>query len=274
VTGADDEQMSTGSITEAPVTRGRRNETSGGGLAWLVLLLGLAVTGFGVAYGVAAGRQGALSARDTVIAAVVGSLGSGIVGAAMSILISRAADRRKRADIAALITETLTARFTSDPDGAAAARADWYEYHVTAIDGRYVWRHARFRLDRSTEVNAARARLTVLDEIGREFHYVAEAGVRGTDGVFLLSQLDGGLGAAVIHIIPDLTRAHQTIFCGIGLYEDWHGKKVLGSVILSRKPLAAVGAKGVVKSAHFEELNRQWRAGFLGQEAILPTVQP
>ena len=31
--------------------------------------------------------------------------------------------------------------------------------------------------------------------------------------------------------------------------------------------------KGVVKPAYFEERNRQWKAGFLGQEAILPTVR-
>ncbi len=252
----------------------RDEASSGSGVAWLVLLLGLAVTGFGVAYGIAAGRQGALSAQDTVIAAVVGSLGSGIVGAALSILISHAADRRKRADIATLLTTTLTARFTSDPGGTAAVQADWHEYHVTAIDGQYVWRHARFRFDRSTEVNAARSRVSVTDGIGREFQYVAEAGVRGTNGIFLLTQTNGGLGAAVIHIIPDLTRLHRTVFCGIGLYENWHGEKILGSVILSRTPLAEVGAKGMVKAAHFEELNRLWQAGFLGSDAILPTVQP
>src|SRR5689334_14141867 len=51
-----------------------------------------------------------------------------------------------------------------------------------------------------------------------------------------------------------------------------HGEKVLGSVILSRTPLVAVGPRGMVKPAHFEELNRRWKAGYLNQEAILPAV--
>jgi hypothetical protein len=241
---------------------------------WLVLLLGLVTTALGVAYGVAtmpAATPGA-SLPQSIVSAIVGSLGAGVVGAALSIVITRSADRDRREDLVAHLSQTLGARFSSDEADIQALHADWHHYHVTAIDGRYVWRYLFIRFSRSPAVGSLQTWLEADDGKGHVLEYLVEAGIRGSHAILLLTSTTGGVGDESTAVLPHLlTRSYRSHHCGVGLYQTWDGTDTIGRVIISRRPLMPTGPNATVADEHSGQLDELWEQGFPARGAIMPT---
>lgn len=243
-------------------------------VVWLTLLLGLVTTAFGVAYGVATTPSSGpgQSARDGVLAAVVGSLGAGVVGAALSIVITRVAIRDSREGLLSALSRTLDAKFTSNEDNLRLLRRQWHHYHVTTLNGKYVWLHQFWRLDRVPGISSLQMLHEVPDGDGQPFQYLLEAGIRGTYAVLLITSEDSAGGQA-IEILPHLLiRGHRPYHCGIGLYETWDGTNIIGRVILSREPIVPVGATATVDDKDGSRLDEVWCREFADHYHVLPTA--
>ncbi len=229
---------------------------------WLILLLGLVTTALGVAYGVAtapAGSASAGSVPETIVAAIVGSLGAGVVGAALSMVIARSADREGHDDLVARLARTLGARFGSEEADLQLLRADWHHYHVTAIDGRYVWRYQLLRLRRPTGTGALQGRVEVGDGRGHVFEYRVEAGVRGSQAILLFTSPDAGTGSESTEVFPELlTNGYRPHHCGIGVFHTWDGNASVGRVVMGRGPLVPAGPDGTVADEHQARLDEVW----------------
>ncbi|MEV2241085.1 hypothetical protein [Micromonospora sp. NPDC049891] len=238
---------------------------------WLVLALGLVTTGLGVAYGVATAGSGTAdqSVSNGVIAAVVGALGAGIVGAAMSTGISRLADRDGRDDLGAMLRRTLDARFVSPEDALAQLRATWHHYHVTTLNDRLVWRHMRWRFDRPQSIGSITATISVPDGLGRNLAYTVEAGVRGGHAVMLITADTSGSSAQATEIFPDFaTHGYRAVHAGVGVFEMWDGRLTIGRVILSRDPVIR-DMGDTIPEKDASTLDVLWEQHFGGRQAVL-----
>ncbi|MFI6133267.1 hypothetical protein [Micromonospora sp. NPDC051141] len=240
---------------------------------WLLLALGLVTTGLGVAYGIATAGSSASrqSVSNGVIAAVVGALGAGIVGAATSIAISRLADRDGRDDLGAMLRRTLGARFVSSEDALPQLRATWHHYHVTTLEGRLVWRHMRWSLDGPQRISSITVKIDVPDGLGRTLAYSVEAGIRGGHAVLLITAETGGASAQATEIFPDFaTRGYRPVHAGVGVFEMWDGRPTVGRVILSHERLVD-DAGDTVAARDAPKLDELWEQHFNGHgTALLP----
>ena len=245
-------------------------------MVWLTLGLGLTTTALGVAYGVAApDGTNHPSASNEVVASVVGSLGAGVVGAALSILITNLANRDGRDDIIGLLSEMVGARFASSERELSVLRTNWHHYHVTTVGGRYVWRHIRFHSDRwSASDGSLRYRTRVTDGQGHAYEFTAEVGVRGSHVVLLNNGAEGEIGAQSTEIFPlFLAHGYRPYHCGIGAYRTWDNRNIVGKIIMSREPIAPADDDGSISEDHFGRLDDVWDSDFKGQHELLPSAQ-
>jgi hypothetical protein len=228
-------------------------------IVWLILLLGLVTTALGVAYG-------------GVVAAIISSLGAGIVGAVLSILVARASDRNSVDEISAMLSRSFNARLLSEANELRLVSGDWHHYHLTSVDGRLVWLYTFHRLDDSLATNSMRTRIDVLDSTGEAFPYEVEVGIRGDKGILLLRGLRGGVSSEAVEVIPGFARAFQPVHFGIGMYQTWDGREFVGKIIFSRRKLVPIAKDGSIDEADFPALDRMWNQGFATQHVILPDV--
>jgi hypothetical protein len=241
-------------------------------VVWLTFGLGLVTTAFGVAYAVATPRS---SVPNEVLAAVIGSLGAGVVGAALSVLITNAADRDGREDVVRTLTQMLGARFTSDDNELSLLRADWHHYHVTAVGGLYVWRYIRYRSDQWSSVTGSlRYEHAISDGQGHSYRFTSEVGVRGGHLVIMANGSAGEVGAQSTEIYPlFLVHGYRPYHCGIGTYRTWDHRNIIGKVILSRDSLAPADEDGRIPESHFGRLDEIWDTDFGNQHEVLPSAQ-
>lgn len=245
---------------------------------WLVLMLGLVTTALGVVYGIATASSGQGTRGSTIhtmVAAVIGSLGAGAVGAALSIVLTKVADREGRDNLMLGLSHLIGARFTSDDAALKLLRGCWHHYHVTSQDGRYLWRYLQLRFDHWPIVGAAGTWFTISDAGGHSLDYFAEAGVRGNHVVLLMNGRDAGVGAQATEVFPTMvTQRFRTRHCGIGLYQTWDGAHTVGKIILSPEAIVPVSEAGTIAAEDFAQLDEVWRADFESLHTILPTPQP
>jgi hypothetical protein len=244
-------------------------------VVWLTFGLGLVTTALGVAYAVAVPTGAHSSVPNQVMAAVIGSLGAGVVGAALSMLIGNLADRGGREDLLRLLSRALGARFTSDEGDLSLLRADWHHYHVTTVGGRYVWRHIRYHLDQwSAATGSLRYQHKVTDGQGHAYAFTAEAGIRGSHLIILINGSRAEIGAQSSEIFPlFLVHGYRTRHCGIGTYRTWDNRNIIGKTIMSRDPLAPADDDGAVPVSHFARLDEVWDADFGSQHDLLPAAE-
>ncbi|OLB81395.1 MAG: hypothetical protein AUI14_03570 [Actinobacteria bacterium 13_2_20CM_2_71_6] len=235
--------------------------------------MGLAVTALGVVYGAATlSGYTNISPLDGVIATTVGALGAGTVGAALSILIARVADREGRADLLSIVSRSLDAQFRSRPEDLARLRHEWHHYHITSIDGRRVWRHTLLRLDVVPQVGSLQHHHDVTD--GKNpLAYVVEAGVRGNHAIFLIEGTSGDHDTQATEIIV-LTGGDTPIHYGVGLYRAWDTTLMLGRVILSRQEIVPAEHQGDIAENEFGALDDRWAAHFEKKYDMVKAAAP
>lgn len=244
-------------------------------VVWLTFGLGVVTTAFGVGFAVSNSNGTRTSVPEQVVAAVIGSLGAGVVGAALSILIANLADRDGRDDITRLLAHMLGARFTSDDSELSLLRTNWHHYHITTVDGRYVWRYVQYRSDRwSTVVGSLRYHHRVTDGQSHAYEFDSEVGIRGSHLLILSNGSHGELGAQATEIFPlFLIHGYRPRHGGIGTYRTWDNRNIIGKTILSRDLLAPADDDGAIADSHFAQLDGIWDADFGGQHDLLPSAQ-
>lgn len=243
-------------------------------IVWLTLSLGLVTTALGVAFAVAAPEKPS-SISNQVVATVIGSLGAGVVGAALSIMIANLADRDGREDLIANLSQMLGARFTSDDSELSLLRTDWHHYHVTTVRGRYVWRYISYRADRwLTAPGSLHYHHRVTDGEGHKYEFFSEVGIRGSHLVLLANGSHGEIGAQASEIFPlFLIHGYRPHHGGIGTYRTWDNRNIIGKTIMSRDVLTPADDDGAIPDGYFTRLDAVWESDFGSQHDLLPSAQ-
>jgi hypothetical protein len=162
-------------------------------------------------------------------------------------------------------------RFSSDEADLRPLRTDWHHYHLTALDGRYVWRYLVFAMSRSTGPGHLETTIETGDGKGHVLVYRVEGGVRGGQLVLLLTSPGGGVGSESTEVFPQvLTHGYRTHHCGIGLFQTWEGTETVGRVVISRKPLASGTLGAPVPEDEQHLLDALWERDFPAYGALVP----
>lgn len=238
---------------------------------WLILLLGVVMTGFGIAYAAATAPKAgqAASLPNELVSGLLTAIGGGIVGATISLLVTGGSDRDTLRTIRQVVEGSLHSTMISDESALAPVRRCWHHYFVTTIDEKTVWRYERYNFHLSLAVGSVAIAIAVEDENGLGHRYQVEAAVRG-DRLIILSSMIGGDEPVFTEVYPQFLD-FKTQHYGIVLMQNWDGYNMLTKTILSRAPLFDA-EEGTVAEEHFKMLEEKWQRGFAGHNKVLPTA--
>lgn len=245
--------------------------SAGSARLWLVFLLGVVTTALGATY--AAAMRFAADQDPplihTAIGGVLASLGGGILGAAIGLLVARTSSQESADDIRGLLRDTLTSNFTSEDDALDSLRRKWFHYHVTDFNEGSVWRHRNYHFDHSTSIGSIVSSITVEDDLGLSHDYRIEAAVRGSRLIIVQTRLHGD-EPPVIQIYPNMMLAFQNVHCGVSFMQNWTGRHIVTRSILSRVPLIAGLSEGTVPDVHRKTLDTAWAKHFATSSTLFP----
>jgi hypothetical protein len=242
---------------------------------WLIMLLGVVMTGFGIAYATASAPDTGRSAdvANNIISGLLTAVGGGIVGASVSILVTGGSDRDTLQKLRGVVQDSLMSKLTSDEASLGPVRQLWHHYYVTATDGKHVWRYRQFHFELSVAVSSAVTGMAVKDQSGRTRLYRVEAGIRG-DRLIIVSAMVNGQEPPLIEIYPQFVN-YKDLHYGVALLQNWDGYNMLSRTILSNHDLLGGAVpEGMIPAEYFEDLDTKWERGFADHNELLPSARP
>jgi hypothetical protein len=231
---------------------------------WLISLLGVCLTTFGV-YIQATGS----GAFVLLAAGSLSAVGGGVLGAAISIYFASGDGRDALRSVREVLAGSLRARMRSPEEDLKDIRKPWHFYHVTEVDGVFVWRYTHYRFDQSTATGSITSRTADINN-GVEHIYNTEVAVR-SPRMILVDEAEGGTEPPLIAIMPYFTENFRHVRAGIFFIKSWDGGDLLTKCLWSLTPLVpAVGAD--VAADSFTVLEKLWDQGFRTTHTILPST--
>ena len=239
---------------------------------WLIMLLGVVMTGFGITYAAATAPTDGHPATlpNELVSGLLTAVGGGIVGATLSLLVTGSSDRDTLRTIRQVVEGSLHSTMISDEASLVPVRRRWHHYFVTTIDDRTVWRYERYNFDLSLAVGSVVVAIAIDDETGLTHRYQVEAAVRG-DRLIVLSSMIGGDEPVFTEVYPQFLDFKSQHF-GVAVMQNWDGFNMLTKTILSRSPLFDA-EEGTVADEHFAMLEEKWERGFAGHNKVLPAAE-
>lgn len=236
---------------------------------WLALALGLVTTALGFAYGIATAQAVADGAvLHGISAAVIGSLGAGIVGAAANTLLAEPPDAARLRVLVDELTRIMRATMRSDEAQLRIMRRLWHHYHVTSMDEHLVWRYMRLPLD-GLPGNGVLELPVMIKGDHHQIQYAMEAGVRGQNVVLNFSSETAGPGAGSCEVFPALlAHGYRAVHCGFGAYETWDRRQLIGRILLSREPLLDLGERVTLSPEEGALLDQLWERGMADHDLL------
>lgn len=241
-------------------------------LLWAVsilLALGLALAAIGLLM-----LTGVPSTSLRVIAGLVSATAGGIIGASLSILVSRSLDYSALAQMRLTLERTVRSSLTAPEREIATLRHVWHHYHLTLVDGQPTWRYGLFRFDNHATIGSLTADVSVPDAQRSDvMHpYRIDAATRGSRLVLTQTALHGGEAPAV-EVFPHVDHQFQHVHTGVGIVQTWDGKEALVPVLMSRQAIVDA-LPGSVEGAAATALDERWRDRAGGLIRLLPTPVP
>lgn len=232
----------------------------------MIALLGILTTTFGIYVQVTANGPVGQMAAGTLSA-----VGGGVIGAAISIYLAAGDGRDTLRAVRDVLARSLRARMRSREEDLAAVRQPWHFYHVTQIDGVFVWRYTNYRFDKS---NASGSITAFVRDVraGKEHVYHTEVAVRESR-MIMVEEAEGGSEPPLVAVMPYFTESFRHVRAGVFLIKSWDGKDLLTKCLWSLTPL--VGTVGPeVKREDYGRLEDLWDASFGQSHLILPSTIP
>ncbi len=231
---------------------------------WIVSLLGICLTAFGIYIQVTAHGAAALMAAGSLAA-----IGGGVLGAAISIYFASGDGRDALRSVREVLAGSLRARMRSPEEDLRDVRKPWHFYHVTEVDGVFVWRYTAYPFDQSTATGSITSRAVDVSN-GAEHIYNTEVAVR-SPRMILVDEAEGGTEPPLIAVMPYFTENFRHVRAGAFFIKSWDGSDLLTKCLWSLTPLAAT--TGVeVNSDDFPVLERHWEQGFRSKHIIFPST--
>lgn len=228
------------------------------------MALGTVTTAFGIY--VQATAKGAVG---QMVAGTLAALGGGVIGAAISIYLAAGEGRDTLRAIRDVLAGSLRARMRSREEDLAPVRQSWHFYHVTQIDGAFVWRYTNYRFDHS---NTSGSITTSTRDVraGKEHVYHTEVAVRD-HRMIMVEEAEGGTEPPLIAVMPYFTESFRHVRGGVFLIKSWDGNDLLTKCLWSLTPL--VGVAGTeVRREDFGLLEELWEAAFGQSHLLLPST--
>jgi hypothetical protein len=245
--------------------------------SWLILALGVVTTGFGVAFAAAATDNGKISLPNQEVSGVLTAIGGGIVGAVISIMVARAADRETLTRITSVLEGSLTSSLRSENSRLASARQLWHHYYPTTLRGEHVWRYEQYPFHLSAHIGSLAVEIDVQTDNSLNQKYLVEAFVRH-ERLTIVSRKVGDEANVFVEVYPQFDGELSEYF-GVGFVRTWDATNIVTKVILSRLPLVPTTTEGTLAAEFFPVLDEMWERNFtrlnqLQLERTLPGASP
>lgn len=232
----------------------------------IVLLLALGGALAAVALLLLAGRPSTLV---RLTSALVGAFAGGVIGACLSILVSRALDYSALAQMRQTLERTVASSLTSPDHDLERLRRVWHHYHTTLVDGRTTWRYTVFRFDNHATVGSLVADVSEIAADGSTHSYHVAAAARGSR-LILVQTTFHGKEAPAIEVFPHLLYDFRPVHAGVGVMQSWDSDEVLSSILLSHRPLTDAEEPGSLSASDAAKLDAIWRESFTAVRDLLP----
>jgi hypothetical protein len=176
-------------------------------------------------------------------------------------------------EIKQTVHESLSPGFTTDDAIIARFRVKWRLYHVTRMDGRFVWRHTIVDFQKTKIPGRLIAEARVLNKTGGPAVYRVEGGVRDARLVKFHRDEDSDEPSAV-YVFPFAGDKSEGNSFGICFHKTWDTTHhSISPALLSREPIFGVRAEGTVPEDIGRDLDTLWQdLAQQGGNHLLPRV--
>lgn len=231
---------------------------------WIIGLLGIAVTAFGVYLQIAGD-----SSYQQMLAGTFSAVGGGIIGAVISIFFAAGEGRDTLLAVRDLLAGSLRARMHSAEELLRPLRHEWHYYHLTQRDGIFLWRYTNYRFDHSNLASSI-VLITKDAAFGREHLYRTEVAVRG-DRLIMVEGPEDGNEPPIIVVVPFFTESFRKVRAGVVIMRSWDGTDMLSKCVWSPTPLV-VAENGDVRPEDAAVLEAAWASSFRESHRVFPSA--
>ena len=164
-----------------------------------------------------------------------------------------------------------TIGFASEEEVIRHFRKKWHHYHVTLMDGEYVWRHGIYDFGQFHVKGRLAAEAVYTDARGNKTPYRVEAGMRDQRLVCLI-KTTVGKEPTFVEIQPLMGLSFQPRFYGIAVLQTWDGTFALTPTIMSLQPVHECDIDEDIRGEMAERFDKTWLDGFSSMHEILPRI--
>lgn len=210
---------------------------------------------------------GASIQKDSIMAAnVFISIGGGLMGVGFSSITTYFND----IDILNIIKNSLSAKITSEENAISKYRIKWYHYHLSRMNGKYIWRFCFYDFSKSYDIGRLTSKVDVINSKGEKVIYTIEALRRGTNVVFIQYPEIQSNEEPMIEVFPFMGKHYLSPYYGMMYIESWDGTEILAPSIISEIKVQNWAKIGNVDEATGLELSKMWKQNFNDKIDIFP----
>jgi hypothetical protein len=237
----------------------------GRAIVWLLFVVGILITLAGVLLSSTASGQA--NSNRTLISSLLATLGAGLVGAILGIVITEYLEKSSMEQVKEMLIGTLKNTFVSPESELEQLRRPLYRYHATLSDGKYVWRGTVYHFESSVGVGTLEIRVDYPDETGVWHRHRIEAGIRG-DRLLIFGIRLTGQEQVSISVYPGMTAGYKKYHCGVSFIESYDSREVIARSIVSYRPLVSEES-GFLPDASGKKLDELWEKDIATRSTVL-----
>ena len=198
-----------------------------------------------------------------LVSTLFNSIGGAIAGAAMSAGVGYVLTRDIESEIKQIVKEGYENSLELDEKIISDYRKKYYLYHVTSIDGNFVWRLAILDFKESTAFGKLITKATTIQD-GLKFQYSYKGHIKTNDKRLILCSTRANEPSG-IYVFPEFGDDRQTLSSGIACIHTWDSHNSFSQCVLSANPLndddekQAANTVTTMDEKYFKSMNTHWK---------------
>ena len=205
------------------------------------------------------------------------SIGGAIVGAAISAGVGYILTRDIENDIKQIVREGYENSLDLDENIVSKHRKTYYLYHVTSIDGKFVWRCAVLDFCQATAFGKlVTSAIATKDGLSYNYYYKGHIKMNGGRLVLCSTRDNEPPG---IYVFPEFGDDLQQYSSGIASIHTWDGYNSMSQCVISVSALNDGDEKQskntvvTINEKHFENMNSKWKSALRQKHYhVLPLI--
>lgn len=204
------------------------------------------------------------------------AIGGGFLGACIGAFIGNLVDSSTVLQIKSLLDRTLNTALSAKEEELSAFRCIWYHYHVTKVDGEFVWRHRIYNFSDHQTSDKLFTTIAVdrPDASGGPVVYEIEGFVLSPRLIFVQT-CRGSAEPCIVQVYPDGAMNFISIHAGFSVLQTYDMDHAVVPTLFSRRPLlpdAFKQGEGTVSREGGRILDRLWTEATAKSVVVLPRV--